>query len=67
MARKIAVVENEFGRENIDSELLVSETNEQIIQMSNGCICCTIQKTCAPRCSCWLPRSARPSQISSAW
>ena len=42
--QKIAVVENEFGEENIDSELLVSETNEQIIQMSNGCICCTIRE-----------------------
>ncbi len=42
--QKIAVVENEFGEENIDSEILVSETNEQIIQMSNGCICCTIRE-----------------------
>ncbi|MGA7817003.1 CobW family GTP-binding protein [Caballeronia sp.] len=40
---KIAVIENEFGEENIDTEILVQETNEQIIQMSNGCICCTIR------------------------
>ncbi len=40
---KIAVIENEFGEENIDNEILVQETNEQIIQMSNGCICCTIR------------------------
>ena len=42
--QKIAVIENELGEENIDSDLLVSETKEQIIQMSNGCICCTIRE-----------------------
>jgi G3E family GTPase len=42
--QKIAVIENEFGEENIDSDILVSDTNEQIIQMSNGCICCTIRE-----------------------
>lgn len=41
---KLAVIENEFGEENIDNEILVSETNEQIIQMSNGCVCCTIRE-----------------------
>ena len=42
--QKIAVIENEFGEENIDTDILVSETSEQIIQMSNGCICCTIRE-----------------------
>ncbi len=42
--QKIAVIENEFGEENIDSDILVSDTHEQIIQMSNGCICCTIRE-----------------------
>jgi len=42
--QKIAVVENEFGEENIDSEILVSDTTEHIVQMSNGCICCTIRE-----------------------
>ena len=42
--QKIAVIENEFGEENIDSDILVSETQEQIVQMSNGCICCTIRE-----------------------
>ena len=39
--QKIAVIENEFGEENIDSDILVTESKEQIVQMSNGCICCT--------------------------
>ena len=42
--QKIAVVENEFGEENIDSDILVSDVTENIIQMSNGCICCTIRE-----------------------
>jgi G3E family GTPase len=41
---KIAVIENEFGEENIDNEILVSDTEEQIIQMNNGCVCCTIRE-----------------------
>src|ERR1700748_2079744 len=36
---KIAVIENEFGEENIDNEILVQATHEQIIQRRNGCIC----------------------------
>jgi G3E family GTPase len=41
--KKIAVIENEFGEENIDNDILVQESQEQIVQMSNGCICCTIR------------------------
>jgi G3E family GTPase len=40
---KIAVIENEFGEENIDTDILVKDTDEAIIQMSNGCVCCTIR------------------------
>ena len=42
--QKIAVIENEFGEEDIDSEILVSDTTEQIVQMNNGCVCCTIRE-----------------------
>jgi len=42
--QKIAVIENEFGEENIDNEILVADTNEQIIQMNNGCVCCSIRE-----------------------
>jgi G3E family GTPase len=42
--QKIAIIENEFGEENIDNEILVSDTNEQIIQMNNGCVCCSIRE-----------------------
>ena len=42
--QRIAVIENEFGEENIDNDILVADTEEQIIQMSNGCVCCTIRE-----------------------
>ncbi|MBW8759556.1 MAG: GTP-binding protein [Burkholderiales bacterium] len=42
--QKIAVIENEFGEENIDNDILVSDTQEQIMQLSNGCVCCTIRE-----------------------
>ncbi len=42
--QKIAVIENEFGEENIDNEILVADTQEQVIQMNNGCVCCTIRE-----------------------
>ncbi|OOG44762.1 GTP-binding protein [Polaromonas sp. A23] len=42
--QKIAVIENEFGEENIDNEILVNDTQENIIQMNNGCICCSIRE-----------------------
>ena len=42
--QKIAVIENEFGEENIDNEILVQESGEQIIQLNNGCVCCTIRE-----------------------
>lgn len=40
---KIAIIENEFGSENIDQELIYQHTSEHIIQMNNGCVCCTIR------------------------
>ncbi|MCA1855942.1 GTP-binding protein [Massilia oculi] len=40
---RIAVIENEFGQENIDNEILVRDSGEQIVEMNNGCICCTVR------------------------
>ena len=42
--RKIAVIVNEFGEEDIDSEIIVSDDgSEQIVQLTNGCLCCGIR------------------------
>jgi G3E family GTPase len=41
--RRIAVIENEFGDAGIDNDLLVEARGEQIVEMNNGCICCTVR------------------------
>jgi len=44
--KKIAVIENEFGEVGIDDKLLNSKntvTEENVIEMNNGCICCTVR------------------------
>ena len=41
--QRIAVIENEFGEEGIDNALLVEDREEQIVEMNNGCICCTVR------------------------
>jgi len=41
--QKIAVIVNEFGEIGIDNQLLVGETDEEIFEMNNGCICCTVR------------------------
>jgi G3E family GTPase len=40
--QRIAVIENEFGEIGIDNALLVQD-KEQIVEMNNGCICCTVR------------------------
>jgi len=40
---KIAVIENELGEAGIDNEILVEDNDEQIIEMNNGCLCCTVR------------------------
>ncbi len=41
--QRIAVIENEFGEAGIDNEILLQDRDEQIIEMNNGCICCTVR------------------------
>src|SRR6476661_6827021 len=40
--RRIAVIVNEFGEVGIDHHLLLTSDHE-VVQMSNGCICCTVR------------------------
>ena len=41
--RRIAVIENEFGEAGVDNELLLKGGSEQIVEMNNGCLCCTVR------------------------
>ena len=40
--KRIAVIENEYGEVGIDHELVVN-ADEEIFEMNNGCICCTVR------------------------
>ena len=40
--QRIAVIENEFGETGVDSEI-IEKSEEQIVEMNNGCICCTVR------------------------
>lgn len=40
--KRIAVIENEFGEVGIDHELVIS-SDEEVFEMNNGCICCTVR------------------------
>ena len=39
--KRIAVIENEFGEIGIDNDLVVT-TGEDMVELSNGCVCCSI-------------------------
>jgi G3E family GTPase len=40
--KRIAVIENEFGEVGIDHQLVI-QSDEEIFEMNNGCICCTVR------------------------
>ena len=40
--QKIAIIVNEYGEVGIDNQLVVN-SDEEILEMNNGCICCTVR------------------------
>ena len=40
---KFAIIENEFGAVGVDDAILKKNSKEEIIEMNNGCICCTVR------------------------
>ena len=40
---KIAVIENEFGEAGVDNDILIQGGEAQIVEMNNGCVCCTVR------------------------
>jgi G3E family GTPase len=40
--KKIAVIENEFGEVGVDNQLVI-QSDEEIFEMNNGCICCSVR------------------------
>ena len=41
-SKQIAVIENEYGEASINQELVIN-AEEEVFEMSNGCICCTVR------------------------
>lgn len=40
---KFAIIENEFGEVGVDDAIIKKNTKEEVIEMNNGCICCTVR------------------------
>lgn len=40
---KFAIIENEFGEVGVDENIIKEDSEEQIIEVMNGCICCTVR------------------------
>ena len=40
---RFAIIENEFGEIGVDDKILSEKANEEIIEVMNGCICCTVR------------------------
>src|SRR3974390_3736609 len=66
--KKLAVLVNEFGSEGVDGEILKScaDSNcpaENIVELANGCICCTVAAAFIPTMQMLLAPNARPDHI----
>ena len=59
---KIAVLVNEFGEIGIDNELII-KTNEEMIELSNGCVCCTINGELVEAIEKLINKSKNPDYI----
>lgn len=66
--RRLAVLVNEFGSEGVDGEILRScaDANcpeENIVELANGCICCTVADDLIPTMQALLTRAVKPDHI----
>ena len=40
---RFAIIENEFGEVGVDDKVIQEQTEEDVIEVMNGCICCTVR------------------------
>ncbi|BCJ88120.1 CobW family GTP-binding protein [Effusibacillus dendaii] len=59
---KVAVIVNEFGEVSIDHHLVVG-TDEEVVELANGCICCTVRDDLQRAVTSVLARLDRPQYI----
>src|SRR5438477_11807421 len=65
---RLAVIVNEFGELGIDRELLLgcgdaACTEDDIVELANGCLCCTVADDFVPTLSRLLDRGEPPGHI----
>jgi cobalamin biosynthesis protein CobW len=66
--RQIAIIINEFGDVGVDAQILdgcgdAACPADRIIELANGCLCCTVADDFAPALDALLARSPRPDHI----
>src|SRR5690242_15351311 len=66
--RRLAVIVNEFGELGIDRELLIgcgdASCNESdVVELANGCLCCTVAEDFVPTLTALLDREQPPEHI----
>lgn len=58
----LAVIVNDFGAVNIDASLIASHTDD-VVELTNGCVCCSVGESLADALFVLLDRPNRPSAI----
>jgi len=65
--QRLAVIVNDMSEVNIDAELVrqdggLTRTDETLVEMTNGCICCTCAKIFSSKFASW-----RKADVSTRW
>ncbi|MEN2495131.1 MAG: hypothetical protein TECD_01049 [Hyphomicrobiaceae bacterium hypho_1] len=62
-SEKIAIIINEFGNVGVDGTLLAENKQEDIIELTSGCICCTVMDDLIPIMERLLTQESAPDHI----
>ena len=60
---RFAIIENEFGEIGVDERILSEKADEEVIEVMNGCICCTVADDFIPTLESLMKLEPRPEHI----